>query len=163
MNGGRGVGWGLMKGEGVLLGRRHPCARSSFVCALIVLSMGVRYAWVACRRCLREASCRLWVGVVGCGPWVVFLFVGRGCRWWVWGIVHGRCVVFVGAVLLFVGTGLLIVGSGARSHGRVVRVCWFVVCGCSGDMLSALWSSLATLERTRVGVLTMDVSINNDE
>ena len=29
MNGGRGVGWGLMKGEGVLLGRRHPCARSS--------------------------------------------------------------------------------------------------------------------------------------
>ena len=29
MTGGRGVGWGLMKGEGVLLGRRHPCARSS--------------------------------------------------------------------------------------------------------------------------------------
>ena len=153
MNGGRGVGWGLMKGEGVLLGRRHPCARSSSVCALVVcvrarcpsgrsssvcalvvLSMGVRYAWVARRRCLREARRRLGVGVVGCGPWVVFLFVGRGRRWWVWGVVHGHCVVVVGTGLLFVGTGLPIVGGGARSHGQVVHVCWFVVCGRSGDV-----------------------------
>ena len=36
MNGGWGVGWGLLKGEAVLLGRRHPCARSSSVCALVV-------------------------------------------------------------------------------------------------------------------------------
>ena len=125
--------------------------------------MGVRYAWVARRRCLREACCRLWVGVVGCGPWVVFLFVGRGHRWWVWGVVHGRCVVVVGTGLLFVGTGLPIVGGGARSCGRVVRVCWFVVRGRSGDVWSALWSLLATLEGTRMGVLTMDVSINNDK
>ena len=133
------------------------------MCALVVLSVGVRYAWVAHHRCLREARRRLGVGVIGCGPWVVFLFVGCGRCWWVWGVVHGRCVVVVGAGLLFVGTGLPIVGSGARSRGRVVRVCWFVVRGRGGDVSSALWSLLATLEGTRVGVLTMDVSINNDE
>ena len=125
--------------------------------------MGVCYAWVARHRCLREACRRLGVGVVGCGPWVVFLFVGRGRRWWVWGVVHGCCVVVVGAGLLFVGTGLPIVGGGARSCGQVVRVCWFVICGHGEDVSSALWSSLVTLEGTRVGVLTMDVSINNKE
>ena len=91
------------------------------------------------------------------------LYHSRGRRWWVWGIVHGRCVVVVGAGLLFVGTGLPIVGGGARSREQVVCVCWFVVRGHGGDMSSALWSSLATLEGTRVGVLTMDVSIINDE
>ena len=134
----------------------------SSMCALVVLSRGVCYAWVAHHHCLREARRRLWVGVIGCGPWVVFLFVGRGRCWWVWGVVHGRCVVVVGSGLLFVGTGLPIVGGGARSHGRVVRVCWFVVHGGGGDVSSALWLSLATLEGTRMGVLTMDVSINND-
>ena len=142
---------------------RRLCARSSSVCALIVLSMGVRYAWVARRRCLREARRCLGVGVISCGPWVVFLFMGRGRRWWVWGVVHGCCVIVVGAGLLFMGTGLPIVGGGARSRGRVVRVCWFVIRGRGGDVSSALWSLLATLEGTRVGVLTMDVSINNDE
>ena len=32
------------------------------VCALVDLSMGVRYVWVARRHCLREARRRPWVG-----------------------------------------------------------------------------------------------------
>ena len=35
--------------------------------ALVVLSMGVHYAWVARRRCLRETPRHPWVGVIGCG------------------------------------------------------------------------------------------------
>ena len=99
---------------------------------------------------------RLWAlgGLSIRGPWSSLVGVGR-CSW---ALCHcGE------AGLLFVRTGLLIVGSGAHSCGWVVRVCWFVVPECGGDVLSALWSSLATLEGTRVGVLTMDVSINNNK
>ena len=66
---GRGEGWGLMEGEGVLLGHCRPCACSSSVCALIVLSVGIHYAWGARRR--------PWVGVVGCGLGRCSLF---GCH-----------------------------------------------------------------------------------
>ena len=52
---------------------RRLCARSSSACVLVVLSVGIRYVWVARRRCLREARRREWVGVVGCG-------LGR-CSW----------------------------------------------------------------------------------
>ena len=41
---------------------------------------------------------------------------------------------------------------------------WFVIRGRGGDVSSAVLSSLATLEEMRVGVLTIDDSIrNNDE
>ena len=46
VNGGWGKGWGLMEGEGVLLGRRRPCARWSSVCALAV-----------CVRARRSCAC----------------------------------------------------------------------------------------------------------
>ena len=36
MNGERGLGWGLMEGEGVLLGHHHPCVHSLSVCALVI-------------------------------------------------------------------------------------------------------------------------------
>ena len=74
VNGGWWKGWGLMEGEGVLLGHRRLCARSSSVCMLVVcvrarrlcarsssvcmliiLSVGIHYVWVARRRCLRGA------------------------------------------------------------------------------------------------------------
>ena len=76
---------------------------------------------------------------------------------------------FVGAELLSMGTGslsvgtkLLIVGGGACLCGWVVHGCWFVVCGHSGDMLSAVWSPLARLDGKRVGVLTINNSMNNN-
>ena len=81
----------------------------------------------------------------GCGA----LFVGAGS-------------LSMGAGSLFMGTGWSIVGGGACSHGQVVCGYWFVVRGCGGDVLSAVWSSLARWEGTRVGVLTMDESINDD-
>ena len=74
MNGGRGEGWGLMEGEGVL-GRRRPCARSSFMCAL---SSSCPWAFVM----------RGWRVVVrGWGSSVVGWVVVRGgrvvdCSWW---------------------------------------------------------------------------------
>ena len=65
---------------------------------------------------------------------------------------------------LFVGAGLSIVAGGARSRGRGVRGCSFVVRGRGGDVSSVVWSSLTRLEGTRVGVLTIDDSVrNNDE
>ena len=65
---------------------------------------------------------------------------------------------------LFVGAGLSIVAGGARSRGRGVRGCSFVVRGRGGDVSSVVWSSLTRLEGTRVGVLTIADSIrNNDE
>ena len=65
---------------------------------------------------------------------------------------------------LFVGAGLSIVADGARSRGRGVRGCSFVVRGRGGDVSSVVCSSLTRLEGTRVGVLTIDDSIrNNDE
>ena len=60
-------------------------------------------------------------------------------------IAHGCGALFVGAELLSmgawslsVGTGLLIVDSGACLCGWVVHGCWFVICGHSGDMSSAV-------------------------
>ena len=154
--------WGEGGGVGTYERGGSAARPSSSVCALVV-RVHAHCPVHGRSLCVGGASLLSVGGVVGCGPWVIFLFVGHGRRWWVWGVVHGHCVVVMGTGLLFVGTGLLIVVGGARSHGRVVRVCWFVVCGCGGNVSSALWSSLATLEGTRVGVLTMDVSINNDE
>ena len=123
-------GWGLMEGGGSAAGL------SSSMCVLVVLSWGVCYAWVVCHHCLREACHRPWVGVVGCGHWVVVLFVGSGRRLWVWGggrgcwvVVHGRWVVVRGHSVVVGGMGLSIGGGGAPSRGRVARGCWFVVRG----------------------------------
>ena len=88
-----------------------------------------------------------WVTVIVCGCWA--LIVGAG-------------LLSMGAGSLFVGVGLLIAGCGVRSPGRVVHACWFVVCGCGGDVSSAVGSSLARLEGTGVGVLTVDGSIDNN-
>ena len=136
---------------------------SSSVCVLIVLSGGIHYAWVACRHCLREAHHCLWVGVVGCGHWVVVLFVGSGRRLWVWGSGHGRWVIVPGHWVVVGGVGLLIGGGGAPLCGWVAHGCWFVVCGRSGDVLFAVWSALVRLEGMRVGVLTIDDSITNNK
>ena len=73
----------------------------------------------------------LWAVVIICGCGV--LFVGAG-------------LLSVGAELLFMGAGLLIVGGGACLCGQVVCGCWFVIHGHSGDVLSAVWSSLVRLE-----------------
>ena len=90
--------WGEGGGVGTD-GRGGSAGPSSSVCALVVrvralvvLSVGVRYAWVARRRCLRDARRRPWVGVVGCGlgrvrrRWVVDCsrwgsFAWAGCSW----------------------------------------------------------------------------------
>ena len=88
----------------------------------------------------------LLLGVVGCGRWVVVLIMGGGHPLWVLGIVRGAGLLSVGAGLLFLGAGLLIVGAGARSRERVVRGCWFVVCGRGGDVSCAVWSPLASLD-----------------
>ena len=84
-------------------------------------------------------------------------------------VAHGCGALFVGAELLSmgtgslsVGTGLLIVGGGACLCGLVVHGCWFVVCGNSGDISSAVWSPLARLDGKRVGVLTINNSMNNN-
>ena len=61
------------------------------------------------------------------------------------------------------GAGLSIVAGGACSHGRGVRGCWFVVRGHGGDVSSVVWSSLTRLEGMRVGVLTIDDSIRNND
>ena len=74
---------------------------------------------------------------------------GLGARWlfdlWAVVVAHGCGALFVGAELLSmgagslsVGTGLLIVGGGACLCGWVVHGCWFVICGHSGDMASAV-------------------------
>ena len=76
-------------------------------------------------------------------------------------VAHGCGALFVDAELLSMGTGLLIVGGGACLCGWVVHGCWFVVCGHSDDMSSAVWSPLARLDGKRVGVLTINNSINN--
>ena len=47
--------------------------------------------------------------------------------------------------------------------GGDVRGWWFVVHGRGGDVSSAVLSSLATLEEMRVGVLTIDDSIRNND
>ena len=49
LNGGRGEGWGLMEGEGVLLGRHRPCARSSS-CPWAVVMRGWRVGGIVHRR-----------------------------------------------------------------------------------------------------------------
>ena len=92
-------------------------------------------------------SFHLWATVVICGCWASI--VGAGS-------------LSVGAGSLFVGVGLSIAGGGVCSPGRVVCACWFVVCGRGGDVSSAVWSSLARLEGTGVGILTVDGSIDNN-
>ena len=106
---------------------RECCWAVSSMCALVVLSVG-SHAWVARCHCVREVHRRPWVGVVG-WRWVVVLFVGSGCHLWVWGAVRGHWVV----------------------GGQVACGCWFVIRARSGDVSSAVWSSLVRLEGTRVG------------
>ena len=127
MNGGRGEGWGLMEGEGVLLGHRHPCAHSR--CPV--------YGHSLCVGGTSSLSKGGMSSSVGGGRW---LWAGS----------------------LFVGTGLSIVAGGACSRGRGVCGCWFTIYGHGGDVSSAVWSSLARLEGMRVGVLTIDDSIKNN-
>ena len=94
------------------------------------------------------------------------LGAGRSLYLWVVVIVWRYGALFmllsVGAGLLFVGAGLLIVGSGACLCGLVVHGCWFVLHGPGCDMLSAVWSLLTRLDRKRVGVLTVNDNINNN-
>ena len=89
-------------------------------------------------------SHHLWVLGIICGRWVVVR--GLGCRLQVVGFVR---VV-----------RLSIAGSGVRSHGRVVHACWFVIRGHGGDVACAGWSLLARLDGMRVGVLTMNNSMD---
>ena len=83
------VEWG--EGQGVGTDGRGGSAAGplSSVCALVILSMGGCYAWVACRP---------WVGVVGWGHGA--LFAGAGLSG---GLVHGGGL-FMGAGLFFMGT-----------------------------------------------------------
>ena len=77
---GRGEGWGLMEGEGVLLGRRRPCAHShrpvhgrslcmGGVSSLSKGSTSLVVGWVVVRGC--------WV--VDCSGWGSFAW--GGCSW----------------------------------------------------------------------------------
>ena len=88
----------------------------------------------------------LLLGVVSCGCWVVVLIVGGSCPLWVLGVVCGAGLLSMGAGLLFLGAGLSIVGAGANLDERIVRSCWFVVCGQGGDVLCAVWSPLVSLD-----------------
>ena len=94
--------------------------------------------------------------------WGVFSWAlsGLGARWLfdllAVVVAHGCGALFAGAELLSMGAGLLIVGGGACLCGWVVHGCWYVVCGHSGDMLSAMWSPLARSDGKRVGVLTIN-------
>ena len=99
-----------------------------------------------------------------CQPYALAIYQGGGCARWLfdlWAVVvaHGCGALFVDAELLSMGTGLLIVGGGACLCRWVVHDCWFVVCGHSGDMSSAVWSPLARLDGKRVG-LTINNSMN---
>ena len=89
----------------------------SAIFSLKTLSVGVHHAWVAHHHCLWEGHCHLWwilvfygcvrvvihgwglllsLGIVGCGCWVVILFVGGSPHWWVLSIVHGHWVIVCG-------------------------------------------------------------------
>ena len=89
--------------------------------------------------------------------------MGNSRRLWVLGVDHGRWVIVCGRWVVVGGAGLSIGDGGAPLHGRVAHGCWFVVRWRGGDLSSAVWSALARLEGTRVGVLTIDNSITNNE
>ena len=106
------------------------------------------------------ASCP-WVGPLLC-PWVLSV-MGTGWSFCLWVMSFvGAQSLSMGAGSLFVGPGLSIVGGGARSCGRVVCGRWFVICGCSGDVLCAGWgdvsragwSPLARWDGIKVALLT---------
>ena len=80
------------------------------MCTLVVLSGGVRYAWVACHHCLREAGHRLWVGVVWllCVGGVSSLFKGGALS----SVGGSRLVIVSGCGAVVVGTGSLLVARG---------------------------------------------------
>ena len=85
------------------------------------------------------ATCSsLWLGVVGGGRWVVVLFVGGGRRLWVLSVVRGGWVVARGGWAVVLGAGLSTVGAGAHLRKCVVRGCWPVVSGRSGDVSCAV-------------------------
>ena len=71
-------------------------------------------------------------------------------------------VVISGCGVVVMGAGSLLVAWGCRLEA-VGLLHVFVVHGRSGDVSSAVWSALARLEGMRVGVLTIDNSITNDE
>ena len=157
--GGMGNDGGRAAGPSSSVGARHPWALvvcgwggRCQPCALagrprgVVLPVGVCHAWVA----RREGRRRLWgtllvracVGVVVrrwglfC-PWALSV-VGAGwwfCSWVAvvvcgcWASFVGAGSLSVGAGSLFLGAELSIVGAGARPRERVLRGCWFVVCG----------------------------------
>ena len=82
---------------------------SSSVCALVVLSRGIRYAWVACRHCLREAGRRPWVGVI----WLL-------CVGGVSSLSKGGALLSMGGSRLVVvsGRGVVVVGAGSLLVAR---------------------------------------------
>ena len=172
MNGGRGVGWGLMKGEGVLLGRRHPCVRSSSRegggmgydggggCWAVVVrgrssSVGGGSLLAVCASSLYMGGALSSGGIlVVCRwgffcPWALLVVGVVGCgHWLVVLIVGGGRPLWVlgvvrGAGGLFLGAGLSIGGAGARSRERVVRGCWFVDCGRGGDVSCPGWGDVS--------------------
>ena len=154
------VEWG--EGEGVGTDGRGGSAAGllSSMCALVVLSVGSCYVWVVCCHCLREAHHRPWVRVISWGCWVVVLFMGSG-HWL--GVLGGGSIR--GWSSSFVGVGRCSQALGcqwAHSRGQVACGCWFVIHVHGGDVSSAVWSSLVRPEGTRVGVLTTDDSIDNN-
>ena len=128
MNGGWGVGWGLMKGEGVLLGRHHPCACSSSMCPLVIWGGG------------RDGECwrgSCWAIVIhGClssvgeGSWLAMCASQssvRGCP----ACGHLSCVGGMGVVIhgpsaLLCGWALSVVGAGWSFCSWPA----VVICGC---------------------------------
>ena len=130
MNGGRGVGWGHMKGEAVLLGRRHPCARSSSVCVLVVCV----HAHCPCAR--SSPVCALVVRVHARRPCArsssvcsLVVRVRARCP------VHGRSLCVGGASSLSKG--------GASSSGGGGRRLWAL----GGLSIRGPWSSLVGVGR----------------
>ena len=152
MNGGRGVGWGLMKGEGVLLGRRHPCARSSSGegggmgndggggCWAVVVcghssSVGGGSLLAVCASSLYMGGAPLSGGILvvrGWGffcPWAL-LVVGVVVRGWGLFSVAGRCRLWALAGRFDRGRRSSFVGVGCRSWGwLVVLGGWVIDCG----------------------------------
>ena len=142
---GRGWCWAVVvrvRGRRPCARSRHPCTRSHCLCARSCCPCARSRCPCVRPRCRCARSRRPVCGRSLC--------VGGGRPLW--------------AGSLFVGAGLSIVAGGARSRGRGVGGCWFVIRGHGGDVSSAVWSWSARLEGTRVGVLTVDDSIkNNDE
>ena len=121
-------------------GHCWPCAHSLFVHGGSSLSMrpasssmggGLLFLWVLSAVGAGWSFCS-WAAVIVCGCWALFVCTGS----------LSMCTgsLSVCAWMLFVGTELSLVGCGACLCEWGIHGCWFVVCGCSGDVLWAVWS-----------------------